>query len=93
MARKSEDESPAIPEQQDSESRDFEPYVEWSGGAGYREVTADQWRDAGIEDQGTVVWTRESPRVLLSDLTEAAQKRLAEEPNFSFVLDEPKEND
>lgn len=71
----------------------FEPYVEWVGGVGYREVTADQWKSAGVENQDSVFWTREEPRVPLSKFTEAAVARLAAEPNFKFVLEPPKEND
>lgn len=70
----------------DNESK-FEPYVEWRGSAGYREITDDQWKDAGVHDQNTVSWTRGS-HVLLSDLSEDAVARLAGEPDFFFVHEE-----
>lgn len=76
------------PEPEDSS---FEPYVEWIGGAGYREVTKEQWEEAGIKDQDTVFWTRESPRLPLSQLTDEARQRLAAEPDFHFVTEAPKE--
>lgn len=76
-----------------ADEEEFRPYVEWVGGVGYREVTKEQWQEAGVEDQGTVVWTRESPRVLLSELSENARQRLAGEPNFKFVTEEPREDD
>ena len=62
-------------------------YVEWTGSAGVREVTVEQWKAAGVEDQDTVLWTRESPRVSMSALTVAAQERLAAEPDFKFVTE------
>lgn len=99
MARSNPDGGQLIPAQKNaasevaSDQEEFRPYVEWVGSAGYREVTDQQWRDAGIEDQGTVTWTRESPRVDLSELTDAARERLAAEPDFKFVHEAPKEDD
>lgn len=82
-----------VPEVAGGEESEFEPYVEWVGSVGHREVTAQQWIEAGIEDQGTVIWTRDNPRVDMSALTPAASERLAGEPNFKFVTQAPKEND
>lgn len=78
--------------EESSEER-FEPYVEWTGGVGYREITDEQWKEADVTDQGTVVWTRESPRVNLSELSDAARQRLAGEPNFNFVTEQAREED
>lgn len=74
-------------------STDFKPYVEWRGSSGHREVTEKQWAEAGIDGQKTVTWTRENPRVELSDLNEEAQRRLSGEPDFHFVTESPKETD
>lgn len=74
-------------------SEPFEPYVEWVGAVGYREITSDQWEEAGVTEQGTVVWTRDNPRVNMSELTESALQRLNGEPNFKFVSEPPKEED
>lgn len=72
---------------------EFEPYVEWTGSAGYREVTAEQFNQAGVPDQETLVWTREQPRIPLSRVSREAQQALAAEQGFNFVTEDPKEND
>ncbi len=85
-------EIPTIEFIDDSEGKErFEPYVEWTGSVGHREITAEQWLAAGIEDQDTLVWTRESPRIAISRLTDDARQRLSEEPNFKFVTEPQKE--
>ena len=69
---------------------EFDPYVEWVGSAGQRDISEEAWQKAGVDGQGSVVWTRENPRLPLSQLTQAAIQRLAEESDFVFVL-EPSE--
>lgn len=71
---------------------EFKPYVQWTGASGLREITAEQWKAAGIENQGYVAWTGQNSRVLLSELTDEAAERLSAEPNFTFVLEAPKED-
>lgn len=92
-AQQIDDEGPAHDEfgpdgSQYDEPVDFEPYVEYVGAVGIREVTKDQFAEAGIDDQDTLIWTRESPRVPLSQISEAAQQRLSGEPDFKFVYEE-----
>lgn len=80
-------------EEHTDQSGNFEPYVEWRGDATFREVTEDQWREAGVKDQATVNWNRNTSRVPLSDLTDEARQRLAGEPGFFFVHEASEETD
>lgn len=85
--------TPVTPPEEVVEKPPFEPYVEWHGILDYREISQQQWEKAGVEGQDTVWWTRDNPRLPLSRLTAFAHERLAAEPDFSFVLEPPKEND
>lgn len=80
-------------EEAPAQQEPFEPYVEWQGLLDYREISREQWAQAGVDDQETVWWTRDNPRLPLSRLSGFAHERLAAEPDFVFVLEPPKEND
>lgn len=74
-------------------NEEFEPYVEWQGAVTYREITKEHWQQAGVHDQETVTFSRDNRRVPLASLSEDAQNRLADEPDFHFVTEPPKEDD
>lgn len=91
MARTASDNPPVTEQEAEPAMPKFDPYVEWVGSAGECQVTEEEWKAEGISDQVTVVWTKDSPRLPLSQLTEAARKRLTAEPHFKFVFTAPEE--
>lgn len=80
--------TPEGPQEVDIES--MPPHVYWNGlavgSASRREITTDEFKSAGVEDQATVVWSRENDfRVPLSAFTEAALRVVAVQANMHFV--------
>lgn len=59
--------------------------VEYVGGADVRKITADEWKQAGVEGQAETVWDSSNDfKVKASDLSPAALKVL--EANGGFKL-------
>lgn len=48
--------TPADPPAEKAEGSDGPDTIKYTGDAGVREITAAQWKTAGVEDQETVVW-------------------------------------
>ena len=60
-----------------SASKDDEDLVLYVGGADVRQITAQEWEAAGVENQDTVVFNRENNwRVPANELTDAALQLL-----------------
>jgi hypothetical protein len=60
-------------------------YVEYKGKATTRRITAEQWKQAKVDDQEEVVWDKSNDfRVDLSELSEKAQTVLGRDPSFAF---------
>lgn len=80
--------TPEGPEEVDVKS--LPPHVHWAGmaagSASRREIREEDFKREGVEDQATVVWSRDNDfRVPLSELTEEAQKIVARQDNMHFV--------
>lgn len=53
-----------------------------------REITEDQWKRAGVEDQKTVVWNKANDfTVQSSELSDAAMKVIGADPELVEVDD------
>lgn len=60
-----------------------EPMVVYNGVFGRREITVQQWKDAGVDNMPTVLWTREEGfRVPRSVFTEQALQVLRQDGGF-----------
>lgn len=60
-----------------------EPVVEYVGTAHVRKITAADWKQAGVEDQGAVTWDRSNRhKVKASELSSAALEVLREDSGF-----------
>lgn len=66
------------------------PHVHWTGvaagAASRREIREEDFKKNGVDDQATVVWSRENDfRVPLDTLSEGAIKVIARQDNMHFV--------
>lgn len=60
-----------------------EPMVVYQGEFGKREITAQQWSEAGVPDMPTVVWERRTGfKVPVSAFTPQALQVLRQDPGF-----------
>ena len=61
------------------------PTVHYVGSSSNRVITQEEWEQAGITDQPTVMWDESNDRTVpLDSLTELAQQRLGNEPGFEI---------
>lgn len=60
-------------------------YVEYKGKATTRRITAEQWQQARVKEQGEVVWDKSNDfRVPLSDLNDSALAVLRRDGAFAI---------
>lgn len=60
--------------------------VKYRGSSSIREITAEQWEQAGIKKQDTVIWNADNNwTVALDKLSEDALKVVGNEPGFEIV--------
>lgn len=71
----------------ESRSKKNDDVLIYTGGATERIITEDQWKAAGVENQGTVVFNKDNNhRIPLNELTEPARQLLVDGHKGEFSV-------